>query len=182
MMPVMTLDPVDPSLVRNAQNGNADARGRLVEEIYRRLFSYSMRLTRGNTEEAMDIAQEAAYRFLSSLAGLREPQRLISWILRIATNVWRDRLRGRQDYPLTQDVEDPSSHDSVEKDETLLELLRRLDELPAVYRIALTLRFLKGLDYEAMGEVLDVSQATLRMQVARGIRLLREQMDGRAPS
>jgi RNA polymerase sigma-70 factor (ECF subfamily) len=102
----------------------------------------------------------------------------MSWVLRVATNLWRDRLRGRQDYPLTRDIEDPGARDTPERRETVLEVSQRLDSLPAVYRIALTLRFLNGLDYEAMSNVLGIAQATIRMQIARGVRLLREEMDG----
>lgn len=174
----MTEAPLDPSEIREAQEGRHDARERLLEEVYRRLLPYCLRLTRGDPEEASEITQEAAFRCFRSLPELRAPDRLIPWVLRIATNLWRDRLRGGQDSPLPGEVEDKAARDGAEKRDTLLDLSRRLDLLPANYRVALTLRFLKGLDYEAMSQVLGVQQATLRMHVARGIRLLREQLDG----
>src|SRR5579859_3208348 len=55
--------------------------------------------------------------------------RLMSWVLRVATNLWRDRLRGRQDYPLTRDIEDPGTRDAPERRETVLEVSRRLDQV-----------------------------------------------------
>lgn len=178
LMVVMAYVPLDPLILRQAQQGDTGARDHLLEQVYRRLFPYCLRLTRGDSGQAEEIAQETGLRLLRSLPDLRDSERVLSWVLRVATNLWRDRLRGRQDYPLSREVEDPGSEAAAERKEMLRDVSRGLNGLPAVYRAALTLRFLKGLDYEAMSEVLGVPQATLRMHIARGIRLLRKYMDG----
>src|SRR5579864_5878251 len=96
-MALMTDAPLDPSKIREAQEGRPDAREHLLEEVYRRLLPYCRHLTRGNSEEAGEIAQEAAFHCFRSLPELRAPDRLMPWVLQIATNLWRDRLRGGQD-------------------------------------------------------------------------------------
>lgn len=173
----MTYVPLDPSTIRQAQQGDPGARDQILEGVYARLLPYCLRLTRGDAEEAEEIAQETGLRLFRSFADLRELDQLMSWVFRVATNLWRDRLRGRQDYPLTRDIEDPENRDVPERRELLLEVSKRLDSLPALYRVALTLRFLNGLDYETISRIQGVPQATIRMQIARGIRLMRDGMD-----
>jgi RNA polymerase sigma-70 factor (ECF subfamily) len=173
-MMVVSHPPLDLGLIHDARGGNAEARDRLVRDVYHRVFRYFLRLTRGREDAALDGAQETMLRILRALPELRDPQRFIPWALRIATNVWRDRLRGRQDVERAVEavvVEEPGRRLNVN------DMLGRVDRLPEPYRSALTLRYLEGLSYEAMSEVLDLSSGTLRSHVARGLRMLREEME-----
>lgn len=173
-MMVASHAPLDVFLIHEARGGNAEARDRLVREVYHRILRYFLRLTRGHQDQALEGAQETMVRILRSLPDLREVERFIPWALRIATNVWRDRLRGREDVELTAPA---AVSDEPDRRQQIHEMLRRVDTLPPPYRSAVTLRYLEGLSYEAMSHILDLPSGTLRSHVARGLKMIREEMD-----
>ncbi len=88
----MSHPPLDLGLIHEARGGNAEARDRLVRDVYHRVVRYFLRLTRGREDASLDGAQETMRRILRALPGLRDVQRFIPWALQIDTNVWRDRL------------------------------------------------------------------------------------------
>ena len=171
----MALVPIDPDLVRRAQSGDGPSRDALLEQAYGRVFRYQVRLTGGRRDLAAELAQETMVRVIQSLDGLREQDRFLPWALRIATNLWRDRLRARREpEPL---VAEPVAA-STEPDDTVDAVVSQLGALAEPYRTALTLRYLEGLDYESMSDVLEVDAAVLRSQVARGLKQIRGRMNG----
>lgn len=52
-----------------------------------------------DANDAEDVVQETLLRVAHRRAGLRDPERLYGWSLRIARNLWRDRLRSRARRP-----------------------------------------------------------------------------------
>jgi RNA polymerase sigma-70 factor, ECF subfamily len=83
-----------------------------------------------------------------------------------------DRRRQIRPFSLVEDAEAPIAREGLE------DAVRELRALPDPYRLALTLRYLEGLDYDDICRILDVPGGTARSHVARGLRLLRERMDG----
>lgn len=171
-MPPMASLPLDVELVRRAQGGDLGARDLLLEDVFRRIYRYWLRLAGGREDEALDGAQETIVRILRSFDRLREGERFLPWAYRIATNLWTDRGRQVRPLSLNQDAERPGPP-AVTADAVL-----ELRALPDPYRVVLTLRYLEGLDYEDICRVLDVPGGTARSHVARGLKLLRERMDG----
>jgi len=170
--------PLDAATVAAAQQGDGMARDRLLEEAYRRIFRYQLRLVRGDREEAQELTQESMVRLIRSLRGLREPERLVPWFLRIASNVWRDSLRRRKTPSLAVDIASPQSVPTAETRDVVEQVLLHLGALPEIYRQVLTLRYLEGLDYRSLSEVLDCPVGTAKSQVARGLELIRQRMEG----
>jgi len=168
----MTFVPPDADLVRRAREGDSGARDLLLEDVFKRVYRYWLRLAGGRQDEALDGAQETIVRVLRSLDRLRDGDRFLPWALRIATNLWTDRRRQARPSALVLDVA------AADPPEGLEDVVRELRALPDPYRIALTLRYLEGLDYDDICRILDVPGGTARSHVARGLRLLRERMDG----
>ena len=158
--------------VQRALAGDAAARKRVVEGLYDRIRRYLVKLSRDRAL-AEELAQETAVRLLKSFDRLRQADRLEPWAFRIATNAWRDHCRARAPRPLPQ----PRAPEKADA-ELNERVLKTLDELPEPYRSALVLRYLEGMDYEDMSEVLDVEPVTLRSHVARGRALIRRTLEG----
>ena len=168
----MTSVPPDADLVRRARAGDPGARDLLLEDVFQRVYRYWLRLAGGREDEALDGAQETIVRVLRSLDRLRDGDRFLPWALRIATNLWTDRRRQVRPLALASEVV------AADRPERGDDAVRELRALPDPYRIALTLRYLEGLDYDDICRILDVPGGTARSHVARGLRLLRERMDG----
>src|SRR5687767_11697892 len=151
----------DPELrdVRLAMQGSEDARNRLFEFIYARVLRYHRKLARGQVALADEWTQETMIRVLRSFDRLRDPERFVPWAFRIATNVWRDHHRTKL---LPEPAEEAVRNDPFPENEDLAQrLVEQLEQLPETYRSVLTLRYLEGLSYDAMAEVLGTPVPTL---------------------
>lgn len=157
---------------------SAGARDRLYEEVYGRVFRYLGKLCAGHTELAEELTQETMVRLLRSHGQLRNSSQFVPWAFRIATNVWRDERRRVRavKQPLSAQAEGGAAG-TAEQQELARRVLRQVERLPEVYRVALTLRYLEGLDYETMSEILDTPLVTLRSHIARGRQLIRRQLE-----
>jgi RNA polymerase sigma-70 factor (ECF subfamily) len=175
MMAVMA---PDVRLVEHAQRGDAGARDRLLEEAYRRVFRYLLRLTRGAMDDAQELAHETMLRVVRSLETLKDPSRFVPWVLTIAANAWRDDRRRTPESALPADVPAPAGGGDRDGADAVL---RHVDALPEPYRAAVVLRYVEGLDYDAMEEVLRTPGGTLRSHVARGLRMIRESIERTGP-
>ena len=159
---------------RLALQGNAAARDRLFEQIYARLLRYLRKLA-GPSGLAEELAQETMLRLIRAFGQLREPERFVPWAFRIATNVWRDHHRAKVPTPETA-VEARPGGRAGEREEFAQRVLEAVGRLPETYRAVLTLRYLEGMEYEAMAEALDIPVPTLRSQIARGRQMIRRML------
>jgi RNA polymerase sigma-70 factor (ECF subfamily) len=177
-MSVSLATGADAAVVREAMRGSAAARDRLFGDVYARVLRYHRKLAGGDLALAEELAQETMVRVLRSFGQLREADRFVPWVFRIATNAWRDHRRKRSEAaPSEPEVRDGAA----ERDDLSRRVLGVLEKLPEPYRAALTLRYLEDLDYDAMSEILDVSAVTLRSHVARGRQMIRRQLEDQNP-
>jgi RNA polymerase sigma-70 factor (ECF subfamily) len=156
-----------------AMGGDARARDRLFEQIYARVLRYHRKLAAGHPGLAEELTQETLLRLIRSFDQLREPERVVPWAFRIATNVWRDHHRPKKRPAEGLPVRVPGSACAAEREELSERVLDLLGRLPDTYRIVLTLRYLEGLDYESIAAVLEIAIPTLRSQIARGRQMIR---------
>ena len=163
---------------------------RLVLAFQDRLYGFVLRYT-GSPEDAEEVVQDAlirAYRALSTY----EPERvrglaLRAWLYRIALNTAWNRARGRR--PATASLETPGDDRGVtepvaadrERPDAVVEAAERTDHLrrllaalPARYRAAVVLRHLDGMGYDEVAEILGRPVGTVKSDVHRGMRLLRD--------
>ena len=170
---------------------------RLVLAYQDRLYAFALRLT-DSPRDAEEIAQDAfvrAYRALCAYPPERvQALALRAWLYQITLNVARNRLRGKRlqtvslDHPAAEHHVEPPDGDSTgpesswERAEGSRELAARLAALPERYRVAVILRHVQGLPYGEAAELLGQPIGTVKANVHRGVRLLREAMNGRAGS
>ncbi len=72
--------------VLQAQSGNRDAFGRLVTQFESSVFAVVYRRLR-NSAEAAEVTQEVFLRAFRKLDQLREPERFVGWLKRIAVRL-----------------------------------------------------------------------------------------------
>ncbi|MCA1831361.1 MAG: RNA polymerase sigma factor [Actinomycetota bacterium] len=134
----------------------------------------------GNREDAEEVTQDALVRAFKALRGYERQRifelRLRPWLVQIAVNLARNRLRRRRPTVVSLDdvVHEPVStqfepHDHAERREEKGELAKMLAELPVGYRVAVVLRHVEGLTYEEISEVLHKPVGTVKVHVHRGL-------------
>ena len=150
-----------------------------LEHLYRHhraeVFRFALRAVR-DREEAEDVTQAA---FLNAYRALLQgdvPRRPRAWLIAIAENVRRSRVRGRRDelpLALVEQVA-PARESSVGAGD----IREALAGLPESQRVALVLRELAGLSYAEIGDAMGVSVGSVQMLVFRGRRSLRSKLGG----
>jgi RNA polymerase sigma-70 factor (ECF subfamily) len=147
--------------------------------VYRLAYRWS-----GNAQDAEEIAQDAFVRAYGALQGYDAERirslRLTPWLLTIAVNVARNRVRGKRlpmedldgvDEPLAERFDEPER--VSERNELSDRLAGALLDLPPRYRAAVILRHVLGLGYDEIAEMLEQPPGTVKSNVHRGVQLLR---------
>jgi RNA polymerase sigma-70 factor, ECF subfamily len=166
----------------------------LVLAFRNRLYAFALRLT-GSSEDAEEIAQDAfirAYRALTKYPTERvRTLALRPWLYQITLNIFRNRMRNRplQLVSLDQgseegdleleDAKEPRPEAALERAELKRSLETLVAALPERYRLAVVLRHIQGLGYGEMAGILKQPIGTIKANVHRGTRMLREALDER---
>ena len=124
-------------------------------------------------DEVDDALQDTLERMVRHGAALREPQRVMSWVYRIARNVAADRHRSRARPLLEPESEEPPPREI----EPLLRWLRfAIEALPEPYATTLRLTELDQRGHAEVAAELGISLGAVKSRVHRGRALLRQAM------
>ena len=161
----------------------------LVIQYQHQVYGFALRLS-GSREEAEEIAQDTfvrAYQALPRYSAERQATLVARpWLLQIALNVFRNRVRRRRlpttPLDLTSDDAAPLQveADAREQPEAAAvaaerrgELAARLLALPEHFQVAVILRHVEGLGYSEIATLLGQPVGTVKAHVHRGTLLLR---------
>ena len=169
---VVRTPDLDEELMRTACEQHADA-----------LWSFCLRLTRGDRARAEDLAQETllrAWRHPDVL--VREPDGVRAWLFTVARNVAIDTWRARSVRP--EDDTDPHDLEVVVPDQTddLLQqwlVVDALRSLSADHRAAIVECYYGGRTVVEAAERLGVPAGTVKSRLHYGMRALRLALEER---
>ena len=187
---VTTFDRTDSELVAAAQGGDPTAMDQLLRRHYDRVHAVCRGIA-GSTRDADDAAQEAMIRVVRNLDRFDGRAAFGTWVYRIATNTALDELRKRKRRPQLRVVDDEDDVGAVgEPVDRLAE--RQIDSvadritidaalagLPEEFKVAVVMRDVGDLDYAEIAAALDLPIGTVKSRIARGRRLLIEQLGNR---
>ncbi|MGB9661453.1 MAG: sigma-70 family RNA polymerase sigma factor [Moorellaceae bacterium] len=133
---------------------------------------------------AEDIAQEVFLRVWQKLPTFRGESDLKSWILRIAANLCKDRLRSwswrrvrlmEEEFWETLPVGANPSAQTLAREKQAV-LVREVMRLPVKYREVVVLFYYHGLDSREIALVLDSKEGTVRNRLARARAILKKSL------
>jgi RNA polymerase sigma-70 factor (ECF subfamily) len=163
---------LDEQLMRTACEQHADA-----------LWSFCLRLTRGDASRAEDIAQETLLRAWKHPSVLgREPDGVRAWLFTVARNVSIDSWRARSVRP--EESTDPHDLEIVTQDRTddLLQQWLVVDALRSLspdHRAAIVECYSGGRTTVEAAERLGVPPGTVKSRLHYGMRALRLALEER---
>ena len=108
------------------------------------------------------------------LTGLGEPAAFPGWLLSIARNRAVDHLRGKR--PIAMGDELPDLPVAASRASEAAQVLTALRALPEAYQETLILRLVEGLSGPEIAEQTGLSAGSVRVNLHRGMKLLREQL------
>lgn len=129
-------------------------------------------LARVPVHEADDLAQDVFLQAMERLSGLREPCAVGPWIARIARNRATDFFRRRRPTDALPDELPTRAPPSAEA----REVLAALGHLPHAYRETLVLRLVEGMTGPEIAEATGLQPGSVRVNLHRGMKLLRERL------
>ncbi len=162
------------------------AMGILYERFRERVYNVALRVV-GNADEASDVLQDVFLLLFRKIHRFREHAFFASWVYRITVNVSLDHLRRRRRAPLpvatealldgAQDADDLSSPERRLAGRDLQAHIRAaLGNLSPRLRIVIVLRYLEGLAYGDIGEILDCSVGTVKSRLNRAHAAMRREL------
>jgi RNA polymerase sigma-70 factor (ECF subfamily) len=157
------------SVVVAAQRGDRAAFGELYLRFHRAV--HGVLLSRVPYVDAKDLVQETFATALARLAQLADPAAFPGWLMSIARNKAVDHIRGKKPVDELSDVAVPAPRAAE-----VAEVLAALRALPEAYRETLILRLLEGLTGPEIAEQTGLSAGSVRVNLHRGMKLLRERL------
>lgn len=178
----MAADAELVALVERAQRGDRDAFAALCERHAPRLERFLVTMT-GDEHTAADVLQQTLQLAMTRLDQLRDATRFPNWLLSIACNECRKRLRSEvqrthEGGDTLDDVPERrrSALSSLVRREDAVRLALAIDRLPILLREAFVLFVVEGLSYAEIAEATGATENTLQVRVHRAKALLRQQL------
>lgn len=155
-------------LVAACLAGDRNAFGQLVDAYQGKLYNAAYRIT-GSPADAMDATQGAFVKAYENLHTFDPSRRFFSWIYRIALNEALNILDRRRNVAQLEEEELPGA--LADPEEACLEaedgrcIHRALQCLTVDQRTVLVLRHFQGLSYQEIGEMLGISDKTVKSRL-----------------
>jgi RNA polymerase sigma-70 factor, ECF subfamily len=179
----------DGELVRLALEKDGDAFRTIMQRHNRRLYRLA-RAVVDDDSEAEDIVQETYVLAFTNLATFRGEAGLATWLMSIALNEARGRLRRRRStvdlaildsieggaaqpasFPSGATPDDPERTAAQQEIRRLLE--RAIDNLPELFRVVFVMRAVEDLSIAETASLLGLRPETVKTRLHRARRLLR---------
>ena len=165
-------------LVRAVRSGEQEAFGALYS-LYAPMV-HGILLARVPWGEVDDLVQEVFLAALKKLNTLRDDDAFGGWLAMIARNRAMDfHRRNRETQELREEV---AARDHVDVRREAEQVLEAICGLPEAYRETLVLRLVEGMTGPEIAERTGLTPASVRVNLHRGMKLLRNQlgMEGQA--
>lgn len=139
-----------------------------------------------NAATADDLTQDVFVKVQKRVAQVRDPRRLMGWLIQIARNTVADHFRAARSTEVFKDehaVDSPTLPESFDREETRLreELAAYIrgvvQELPPIYREAIVLTDYDGLSQVELAQRLGFSISAAKSRVQRARAMIRETID-----
>jgi RNA polymerase sigma-70 factor, ECF subfamily len=169
----------DADLLAMSANGNRAAFSTLVEQLYPLVYRVVWRMTSGHVDTD-DIVQEAIVRLWKHIGELREPAALKAWVIKVASNLARDRYRGPASGVVDEVAEIADVRPLADATAMTNWAQKKIDvaihALPERQRLALTLIHFEQLPQALAADVMGVTLDAFESLLARARRALKEQL------
>ena len=186
-------------VIQRCLDGDQAAWDTIVRMHWRRVFNIAYKFV-GRHDQAEDLTQDVFLKLYKSLDTFDRRANFQTWLVSVSRNLCIDHYRSarRERETINRDV-DPadlmpvapgaSAHAQLEHRDRVALLRTALNEMAPALRTAVMLRDIQELTYQEIAEQLDLPEGTVKSRINRGrtelarqIRLLRDQQEARSKS
>ena len=170
--------------IRRAQAGDVAAFETLYREHSPRIFALCIRLKGGDRREATELMQDVFVRVWRRLSTFRGDSAFSSWLHRLAVNTMLENARSeKRRVARVLSMEDTAALPGAARSSGVdlrVEMEEAVASLPKGARIAFVLHDVEGYQHQEIAEQLSVSIGTVKAQLHRARRLLRDRLEGKS--
>jgi len=158
----------EKDLVAKACAGDRRAFARLHERYAP--VVHAVLLARVPSQEAEDLLQEVFTRALVRLPDVRDPGAVGGWLCAMARNLATDFHRARKTATLPAEIAGPGDGAAA------ADALAAIRDLPATYAETLLMRLVEGMTGPEIAEATGMTPGSVRVNLHRGMKLLRKRL------
>lgn len=169
----------DSALMLKVKSGESHTLGLLYERYKKRLFGFFYQMSK-DASLSEDLVQNVFIRVMKYKHTYTEESNFLSWIFRIARNVYYDQFKviTKNRTSDLDEVNEVFMVDSIERNieqsEKVNLLKTALNQLPAKKKELIVLSKLKELKYKELGEIVGCTEGNARTRVHRALNELKE--------
>lgn len=167
--------------VKRAQAGEVGAFEQLYREHSGRTYALCLRLVGGDPNDAKELLQDVFVRAWRKLDSFRGDSAFSSWLHRLAVNTLLENARtDRRRTARVLPMEDTTRLSGAARSsgiELRMDMEAAIASLPRGARLAFVLHDVEGFQHQEIAAQLNVSVGTIKAQLHRARRLLRERLE-----
>jgi len=166
------LDEIE--LINKAKEGNKSALNSLLKDNYNMVKGYTVKMV-GDPHLAQDIIQDAMLKAVININKFEPRAKFSTWLIKIATNVYRDYLRKNKSFQLIdQSLTDRGKQvdDIVIVNYEYKEIMKIILKLPYEKRAVFILKHYYGYKYEEISEILGCPIGTVRSRLHNAVKYI----------
>lgn len=175
---------IDEGVIESCQRGDREAFRLLFETYKDRVYSISLYYFKGDEAIAHDVAQQVFLKLMTKIEQFRHGSEFTTWLYRLVVNACMDEQRKRRRFiPFGDGFEMTGKTSEKRSQETAYARIEIADcvkgaiaELKPKLRLPILLKYVEGLSYEEMAEVLGCSKGTIASRLNRGHKVLARQL------
>lgn len=159
-------------LINKAKEGNKSALNNLLKDNLNILKGYVVKMA-GDPHLAQDIIQETMLKAVLNINKFEPKAKFSTWLVKIATNVYRDYLRKNKSFEL---VEENLAYKSKQVEDIVIlnyeykEIMKIILKLPYEKRAVFILKHYYGYKYEEIAEIINCPIGTVRSRLHNAVK------------
>lgn len=161
-------------LINKAKEGNKSALNTLLKDNLNILKGYVVKMV-GDPHLAQDIIQDTMLKAVLNINKFEPKAKFSTWLVKIATNVYRDYLRKNKFYELIEEgLADKGKQveDTVISNYEYKEIMKIILKLPYEKRAVFILKHYYGYKYEEISEIIDCPIGTVRSRLHNAVKYI----------
>jgi RNA polymerase sigma-70 factor (ECF subfamily) len=171
---------IDERVIEACQQGDRDAFRLLFETYKDRVYSISLYYFQGDEPTAKDVTQQVFLKLMTKIEQFQRHAEFTTWLYRLVVNACLDERRRRKRFIPFGDGFERDGHgaqkslqeEGFARVEMADSVRAAIGELRPKLRLPILLKYVEGLSYDEMAEVLNCSKGTIASRLNRGHKIL----------